>query len=68
LEELQSDVFGQVSSYAENEVAICYLKNADFCHTGESRYPVTFPNIITLKVAGFRVKPGMTEKKPHYFL
>jgi len=26
-----------------------------------SRYPVTLPYVITAKIAGFRVKPGMTK-------
>jgi hypothetical protein len=35
---------------------------AGYCHTGESRYPVTLRFFNKAKVAGFRVKPGMTAK------
>ncbi len=41
--------------------------DAGYCHTGESRYPVTFKRFNKAKVAGFRVKPGMTAKDLRVF-
>jgi hypothetical protein len=39
-----------------------YRRGTGYCHTGESRYPVTLSGSDKVKVTGFRVNPGMTNQ------